>query len=66
MATRDADGKMIKVGDQVGFKCDVELSGQIISIEAGKCTLFNRDGFAGNYLRYATTTVEDANRVWKE
>ncbi len=64
--TRDADGNSIKVGDQVGFKCDVELSGQIISIEKGKCTLYNRDGFGGSYLRYATTTVEDADRVWLE
>jgi len=66
MATLDADGRRLKIGDQVGFKCDVELSGQIISIEAGKLTLYCADGFAGNYLRYATTTVEDADRCWLE
>jgi hypothetical protein len=65
-------GEMIHIGDYVCFKSDFEQCGRITKIErAGyasrtKLTLVNEDGFGGHYLRYATTTVVDADDCWIE
>ena len=60
------DGKTVKVGDFVHFKSDFEQGGTITKIQGNKLTLENPDGFGGDYLRYATTTVEDARDCWLE
>jgi hypothetical protein len=63
----------VKVGDSVCFKSDFEQCGRITSIEIVrgwngrpqvKLTLENSGGFGGEYLRYATKTVEDATDCW--
>jgi hypothetical protein len=63
---RDAsvEGKVVKVGDVVGFKSDYEQYGKITAINGSKLTLYNPNGFGGDYLRYAETTVEDARDCW--
>jgi signal peptidase I len=59
-------GKMvtIKVGDVVGFKSDYEQHGRVTKIEGDRLTLENPDGFGGDYLRYAKTTVERVSDCW--
>jgi hypothetical protein len=61
-----------KVGDVVCFKSDYEQCGRIEKIEKVntgwkprvQLTLFRADGFGGDYLRYATKTVVDADDCW--
>ncbi len=60
------DGRIVKIGDVVGFKSDYEQHGRITAINGDRLTLENPDGFGGDYLRYATTTTEDADRCWLE
>jgi len=63
----------VKVGDWVGFKSDHEQSGQIVEInhvrswdgrQRATLTLENKNGFGGDYLRYATRTTEDSEDCW--
>jgi hypothetical protein len=63
---KDSGGKVIKIGDTVGFKSDFEQSGEVIKINGDKVMLYNENGFGGEYLRYATTTWEEASRCWIE
>lgn len=62
------EGKPVKVGDVVCFKSDYEQTGEIVKIEGAGTTaklhLHDPNGFGGEYLRYATDTVEDADRCW--
>jgi hypothetical protein len=58
------EGKVVKVGDYVGFKSDIEQYGKIIKIEGDWLTLENKEGFSGEYLRYAKTTRELASDCW--
>ena len=39
-----------KVGDWVGFKCDIEQSGRIKSIHGRRLVLENPYGFEGGYI----------------
>jgi hypothetical protein len=52
------------VGDVVGFKSDYEQHGRVTKIDGDRLTLENQDGFGGDYLRYAKTTVERASDCW--
>lgn len=54
----------VKIGDVVGFKSDFEQVGKIVKIDGDRLTLKNPDGFGGEYLRYAKTTVEMASDCW--
>lgn len=65
---RDMDEVMVevKVGDYVGFKSDYEQYGEVVKIDGERLTLRNENGFGGEYLRYATETVEFACYCWKE
>ncbi len=54
----------VKVGDSVGFKSDHEQYGTITKIVGNNLHLYNPNGFGGEYLRYATDTVEPADRCW--
>jgi hypothetical protein len=54
----------VKVGDVVGFKSDYEQHGRVTKIDGDRLTLENPNGFGGDYLRYAKTTVERASNCW--
>ena len=59
------DGQTVKVGDYVGFKSDIEQGGTIYRIEGNR--LFLRagpDGFEGDYIGGAETTVQMAVDCW--
>lgn len=56
MAT-DADGQTIKVGQQVGFKRDVERVGTVVAIHLDG-TVWVRSTEAGDF-------VVDADRCWR-
>jgi len=64
------EGKTVKVGDWVGFKADVEQSGQIIEIKSSymgqALVLENRHGFHGDYIGGSTITTELARDCWLE
>ena len=66
--TKDADGKIIKIGDWVEFKCDVEQSGKIIGMKSRFGTvelqLENENRFDGGYIGGETITWQDADRCW--
>ena len=65
MSTAIVDGKVVKVGDVVGFKSDTEQYGTIIAIKQSRVlVLENKAGFCGEYLRYATRTEELASDCW--
>ena len=62
--------EIAKVGDFVGFKCDVEQSGRITEIRydtAGAVVLYleNPDGFSGEYLDGDRVTWQFASDCWK-
>lgn len=54
----------VQVGDYVCFKSDFEQCGRVTKIEGEKLTLESPAGFGGEYLRYATKTVELARDCW--
>ena len=63
------DGQGVGIGDYVGFKSDIEQSGQIIKIKKnmfGKTELVleNFNGFQGDYIGGATQTVVRAEDCW--
>lgn len=63
MAT--VEGQTVKVGDWVGFKCDVEQSGQIYRIEGDRLFLqAGPNGFVGGYIGGQETTVQRAQDCW--
>ena len=69
MKTAMVEGKVVKVGDWVGFKCDIEQGGQIVDIKNagfGRTVLVleNKNGFIGEYIGGETRTEEDADRCW--
>jgi len=63
------EGVEVKVGDHVGFKCDIEQGGKIIAINRGRhggvqLTLENEYGFSGEYIGGQTITTELASDCW--
>ena len=67
---KDIDGNEIKVGDSVGFKCDIEQSGIVIGIKLSgynnpTLILENAYGFHGGYIGGNTKTEELASDCWK-
>lgn len=62
--TAIVEGKIVKVGDWVGFKSDIEQSGKIIKIKGKELTLENLNGFSGDYIGGQTITVELASDCW--
>jgi hypothetical protein len=58
-------GKEVKVGDWVGFKADIEQSGKIVEIHRnGMLTLYNEDGFKGDYIGGEHYTDVEFIRCW--
>jgi hypothetical protein len=68
MTTATVDGKTVKVGDWVGFKSDIEQSGQIVEIKKSymgySLVLENKSGFSGDYIGGDTITTEGASDCW--
>lgn len=69
MNTAQVEGKTVKVGDHVGFKCDIEQSGKIIEIKRnmfGRAVLVleNKNGFHGDYIGGRTITEQNASDCW--
>jgi hypothetical protein len=69
MMTATVDGQTVKVGDWVGFKSDIEQSGQIVEIKKTTCfgvslVLENKSGFHGDYIGGDTVTTELASDCW--
>ena len=66
MAT--VDGQVVKVGDYVSFKCDIEQSGRIKKIVQGnrgpRLLLESLYGFHGDYIGGETEHYEDAVDCW--
>jgi hypothetical protein len=64
------DGQEVKVGDWVGFKSDIEQSGQIVEIKSSymgaSLVLENKSGFQGGYIGGDTITTELAGDCWLE
>jgi hypothetical protein len=61
------DGQVVKVGDYVSFKSDVEQGGQIYRIEGNRLFLkAGPNGFDGDYIGGAETTVQLAQDCWIE
>jgi hypothetical protein len=59
------EGKTVKVGDYVSFKCDVEQGGVIYKIEGPRLFLAaGPDGFEGGYIGGQETTVQQASDCW--
>jgi len=62
------EGQVVKIGDWVGFKADIEQSGKIVAIKqtyAGtSLTLENTSGFSGDYIGGDTITTELARDCW--
>ena len=70
MKTATVDGQTVKIGDWVGFKADIEKSGQIIDIKSSymgnRLVLENKGGFHGGYIGGQTITTEEARDCWLE
>jgi hypothetical protein len=61
------DGETVKVGDYVCFKSDVEQCGKIYLIKGDRLYLqAGPNGFQGDYIGGAETTVEMASDCWIE
>lgn len=69
-ARRQRQIDAVKVGDVVGFKCDIEQCGKVVEIyqsAAGPTfVLENEHGFSGHYLQGKTRTNELAKTCWVE
>ncbi len=69
MNQAQVDGTTVKIGDYVGFKCDIEQSGKIVAIKRNmynnvELTLEDEDGFHGDYIGGSTRTTELASDCW--
>jgi hypothetical protein len=61
------EGKTVRVGDYVSFKCDIEQSGKIYRIEGDRLYLeAGPNGFEGGYIGGQDTTVQRASDCWIE
>jgi len=64
------EGQTVRVGDWVGFKCDIEQYGRIKKISRPpfgngvQLTLENENGFDGEYIGGQTITTQAASDCW--
>lgn len=60
--------KQIKVGDYVGFKCDIEQTGEVVKIthDRYRGTIYHVRAFHGEYVNNETGSVIDlgADEIW--
>jgi hypothetical protein len=70
MKTATVEGQTVKIGDWVGFKADIEQSGQIVEIKSSymgeSLVLENKSGFHGDYIGGETITTQEAGDCWLE
>ena len=69
MQTAIVEGTRVKIGDYVGFKCDIEQGGEIVAIKRNmmgyvELTLKNENGFSGDYIGGDTITTQMADDCW--
>ncbi|MBM4179633.1 MAG: hypothetical protein FJ211_09940 [Ignavibacteria bacterium] len=69
MQATTVEGQIIRVGDYVSFKSDIEQYGQVIEIRLGilggvDLVLENTNGFTGEYIGGATRTTQRAVDCW--
>jgi hypothetical protein len=68
MNTVMIEGNEVRVGDYVGFKCDIEQCGRVTQITQMASnvvlTLENPDGFEGEYIGGRTINTERAEDCW--
>jgi hypothetical protein len=68
MTTATVDGQTIQIGDYVGFKSDIEQSGQVVGIKRTymgvSLTIENKHGFSGDYIGGDTITTQLASDCW--
>lgn len=70
MQARVSGGKIVKVGDWVEFKCDIEQYGEIVKITKNHfvsgylLTVANPNGFDGDYIGGDTEATVDAEDCW--
>jgi hypothetical protein len=61
------EGQVVKVGDWVCFKSDVEQSGCITRIDGDRLFLVaGPNGFSGDYIGGQEKTVQSARDCWIE
>jgi hypothetical protein len=61
------DGEIVKIGDWVSFKSDIEQSGKIYRIEGDRLYLeAGPNGFDGDYIGGSETTLQLARDCWLE
>lgn len=58
------DGIKVKVGDFVGFKCDIEQYGSITKINGNMLTIKSSSTFDGEYIGGQEFTQERASDCW--
>jgi len=62
------EGQEVTVGDYVGFKSDIEQSGQVVGIKRTymgvSLVLENKHGFSGDYIGGDTITTQLARDCW--
>jgi hypothetical protein len=73
LATKVQDGSVVKVGDYVCFKSDYEQCGKVTKIAHGMfggvmltIASGSDEGFGGDYIGGAETTVQSAEDCWVE
>jgi hypothetical protein len=68
MTTATVDGQTIQIGDYVGFKSDIEQSGQVVGIKRTymgvSLVIENKHGFSGDYIGRDTITTQLASDCW--
>ena len=62
------EGQVVRIGDNVCFKCDIEQSGTIVDIKktymGTTLVLQSEWGFEGGYIGGETVTTELASDCW--
>ena len=58
------DGKVVEIGDFVGFKSDIEQYGKIVKISGNQLVLKASSTFSGDYIGGEEFTTVDAERCW--
>ena len=68
MTTATVEGQTIQIGDYVGFKSDIEQSGQVVGIKRTymgvSLIIENKHGFSGDYIGGDTITTQLASDCW--
>jgi hypothetical protein len=70
MNTAVVEGKVVKVGDYVCFKCDVEQCGKLVQVlNFGRVLVLESgrdEGFSGDYIGGQARTQVAATDCWVE